>query len=120
MAKPTHNHPDKLLLYQKLVATSAGIDLKGETVPYTSVNGNMSSYLSKDGKLALRLPEGEREEFLKKYGAKLCQAYGIVQKEYVEVPDALFDKTEELKRYFVASHVYVNSLKPKSTTKKKA
>jgi hypothetical protein len=49
----------------------------------------MFSYLSKDGKLALRLPAGEREAFLKKYQARLCDAYGRVQVEYVEVPDAL-------------------------------
>ena len=81
MAKPT-----SLELYDKLVATNPDIERKGATVPYTSVNGNMFSYLSKEGKLELRLPPDEREGFLKKYNAKLCEAYGVVQKEYVEVP----------------------------------
>ncbi len=58
----------------------------------------MCSYLSKEGKVELRLPAGERESFLKKYKAKLCEAYGIVQPEYVEVPDALLAKTSELKK----------------------
>src|SRR5215475_14076217 len=101
-----------LELYERLVATNPKIARKGATVPYTSLNGHMFSYLSKEGRLALRLPAGEREAFLKKYRAKLCQAYGVVQPEYVEVPDALLAKTSELKKYFDASYAYVGSLKP--------
>ena len=119
MAKSAHAHPDKLLLYERLVATTAGAELKGITVPYTSVNGNMFSYLSKDGSLELRLPEAERDAFLEKHKAKLCEAYGKVQPEYVEVPDGLLAKTSELKKYFAMSYAYVSSLKPKPTTKKK-
>ena len=120
MAKPAHPHPDKLLLYEKLVATNPSVELKGATVPYTSMNGNMSSYLSKDGKLALRLAPADIDAFIKKYKAKLCEAYGVVQKEYVEVPDALLVKTAELCKYFHASVEYASGLKPKATTKKKA
>lgn len=120
MAKPTANvPPDKLDLYEKLVATNPSIARKGATVPYTSLNGHMFSYLSKEGKLALRLPQVEREAFLKKYKARLCEAYGIVQPEYVEVPDSLLASTRELKKYFDCSYAYVSSLKPKPTTKKK-
>jgi hypothetical protein len=85
MAKPTAGVValEKLALYEKLVATNPKIERKGDTVPYTSLNGHMFSYLSKEGKLALRLPAVEREAFLKKYKAKLCEAYGKVQPEYV-------------------------------------
>lgn len=121
MAKPgTSAAPsDKLALYEKLVATNPSVERKGATVPYTSLNGHMFSYLSKEGKLALRLPAGEREAFLKKYKARLCQAYGVVQPEYVEVPDSLLGSTQELKKFFDRSYEYVASLKPKPTTKKK-
>jgi hypothetical protein len=118
MAKPAMPS-DRLELYEKLVATNPDVERKGATVPYTSLNGHMFSYLSKEGKLALRLPPPEREAFLKKYKAKLCDAYGKVQPEYVEVPDSLLSKTQELKKYFDASYSYVGSLKPKPTTKKK-
>ena len=121
MSKETAGAPaDKLALYEKLVATQPGVERKGATVPYTSENGNMFSYLSKAGVLALRLPEDVREVFLNKYKAKLCTQYGIVQKEYVEVPDALLKKTAELKPYFVASLAYAKSLKPKASAKKKS
>jgi hypothetical protein len=105
--------PEKLELYAKLVATNPSVKLQGATVPNTIVNGHMFSYLSKEGNLELRLPEADREAFLKKYKAKLCEAYGKVQPEYVEVPDALLAKTAELKKYFDISFAYANSLKPK-------
>jgi hypothetical protein len=120
MAKADPEVPaDKLELYEKLVATLPDVDRKGATVPYTSVNGHMFSYLSKTGTLALRLPEEAREDFRKKYKAPLCTQYGVVQKEYVEVPAALLKKTAELKKYFAISFEYVSSLKPKPTTRKK-
>jgi hypothetical protein len=121
MGKASTEAPaDELALYEKLVATLPGVERKGAGVPYTSVNGHMFSYLSKSGKLALRLPEKTREAFLKKYKARLCEAYGVVQKEYVEVPDALLKKTSELKAFFAQSFEHVSSLKPKPTTKKKS
>jgi len=118
-AAPAAVPADKLELYEKLVATNPSVERKGATVPYTSLNGHMFSYLSKEGKMALRLPAEDREAFLKKYKTKLCDAYGIVQKEYVEVPDSLLSSTRELKKFFDRSYEYVGSLKPKPTTRKK-
>ena len=109
-----------LELYEKLVSTNPNVERKGATVPYTSLNGHMFSYLSKEGKLALRLPEADREAFLKKYDARLCQAYGVVQKEYVEVPDTLLRATQELKKYFDISYQCVSAMMPKPATKKKS
>ena len=113
---------EQLALYEKLVATLPGVERKGATVPYTSRNGHMFSYLTKTGKLALRLPAEERAAFLERYDTTLCEAYGIVQKEYVVVSDALLKKTSELKKFFAMSFAYVGSLKPKPkpTTKKKS
>jgi hypothetical protein len=107
-----------LPLYEKLVATHAGIELKGATIPYTSLNGHMTSALHKDGTVALRLPSPMRETFLKKYRTTLVKQYGVVQREYVVVPDALLVKTSELKPYFAASVGYVATLKPKPTGKR--
>jgi hypothetical protein len=111
---------DKLELYEKLVATNSKAERKGATVPYTSLNGHMFSYMSKEGKLELRLPAEERAAFLKKYNAKLCSAYGVVQREYVEVPDSVLASTRELKKYFDASYKYVASLKPKPGARRKS
>ena len=108
---------EKLELYEKLVQTNPEIPRKGASVPYTSLNGHMFSYLNSDGVLALRLPQGEREKFLEKYETKLVEAYGIVQKDYVTVPHSLLADTEELQPYFEMSYGYVKTLKPKPTKK---
>lgn len=108
----------KLDLYRKLIETHPDIELKGKTLPYTSHNGNMFSFLSKEGKVGLRLGKAEREAFIQKYNTRLCEQYGAVMQEYVEVPDALLAKTAELKPYLALSYAYVQSLKPKAPKKK--
>jgi len=106
-----------LALYERLVATNSDVDRKGAMMPYTSVNGHMFSVLTKDNKLALRLPEDARSAFLKRYKTTLCEQYGHVMPEYVIVPDSLLKKTNELKRFFGVSYTYVSGLKPKATTR---
>ena len=103
--------------YDKLIKTSRGIERKGASLPYTSINGHMFSFLDKAGSLGLRLPEDARKDFLKKYDTALCEAYGTVLKEYVLVPEKLFESTAQLKKYFDISIEYVKSLKPKSHKK---
>jgi hypothetical protein len=117
-AKSTDGPPaDAVALYERLLATAPGAERKGATVPFTALNGHMFSYLSKTGIVCLRLPPREREAFLAKYQARLCQQYGIVQREYVEVPPALLKKTAELKSYFAASLAFVKTMKPKGGKK---
>jgi hypothetical protein len=110
--------PDEVKLYEKLVATNPKIERKGASIPCTSLNGHMFSYLHPSGSVALRLPQEEREKFLKKYKTTLFEAYGVVQKEYVKVPDTLLKNTEELAKYFALSCQYVQTLKPKPSRKK--
>lgn len=110
---------DLLERYDRLIATQPGVERKGATMPYTSVNGHMFSYLQ-EGHLALRLPAGEREAFLERHGTHLHEAYGIVQREYVDVPDALFEDTDRLAAAFRASFTCVAALKPKVTTRRPA
>lgn len=106
-------------LYTRMVSTHPGAVLKGATMPYTSLNGHMYSFLSKQDVVALRLPEPERSKFIVKYKTKLMESYGIVQKEYVVVPDDLLKKTSGIKKYFAISYQNVKGMKPKATTRKK-
>jgi hypothetical protein len=110
---------DKVTLYDKLIATRKGIERKGDANPYTALNGNMFTILLGSETLGIRLPEVEREKFLKKYGTTLLEAYGAVMKEYVAVPDRLQGETKELARYLDMSYEYVGTLKPKVQAKKK-
>lgn len=108
---------DKVELYEKLIAGIPGIERKGASMPYTSVNGNMFSFIDKHGDCGIRLPEKERDDFLKKYKTKLFETQGTVLKEYVTVPGDLLKKTNELKKWLEISYTYTQSLKPKPTKK---
>jgi hypothetical protein len=118
--KPVNDISEKRLeQYEEVIAHLKGIERKGASMPYTSLNGHMFSFLAKDGFLALRLPEEEREAFIKKHKTTLCEQHGIVLEEYVVVPEKLWKKTDELQGYFTISCSYIKTLKPKPTTKKK-
>jgi len=108
---------EKIELYEKLVETNPRVKLKGSDIPFTSLNGHMFSFLTREGKLALRLPAEERDVFIKKYKSRLCDEYGTIMEEYVDVPDDLMKKTQELKKYFDFSYTYVKSLEPKPIKK---
>ena len=106
--------PDRLDHYERLVATVPGLERKGAALPYTSVNGNMFSYLA-DGSLVLRLGAEDRAAFMERYGTGLHVAHGRPQQEYVDVPDALLADTTAAAPWFAASHAYARSLRPKPT-----
>jgi hypothetical protein len=117
--KPAQAPVEKVALFNKLVALFPEVERKGAGFPYTSINGNMFSMLNERGSLALRLGQPERDAFIAKYKTTLNEAHGIVQKEYVVVPDDLLKRTSELKRHFADGLAYARSLKPKATTRKK-
>jgi hypothetical protein len=110
--------PTEILeLYTKLIKSIPSLELKGSTMPYTSCNGHMFSFLDKEGHLALRLPETERDAFIKKHKTSLFEAHGTVLREYVKVPEKIFKESGSMKKYFRMSFDYVSSLKPKPTKK---
>ena len=111
------NHEQARARYAELVATIREAELKGAKMPYTSVNGNMYSYLGENG-VGLRLPADVREEFLERYRTTLYQTHGTVQKEYVTVPADLLASLDELAPYFQASFDYAQTLKPKATKRR--
>jgi hypothetical protein len=115
MAKDYGEVPQTILdLYKRLIDTHPEIELKGgKKLPNTSVNGHMFSFVSKAGRIALRLGKAEREAFIEKYDGKLAENYGVVMKEYVEVPDALLGNLDELAPFLAMSYAYAQTLKPK-------
>jgi len=120
-AKKTNTIPAaKVALYDKLIAADPSIERKGATIPYTSANGKMFTYLSPTGDLRLRLPEDERDAFMKKYRAKLALSNGVVMKEFVAVPPGLFARTAELKPYLAISRAYAERLGAKTGAKRAA
>ncbi|HEY7525197.1 MAG TPA: hypothetical protein VH720_16265 [Candidatus Limnocylindrales bacterium] len=110
--------PERLALYERLVATQEGVERKGASVPYTSVNGHMFSFLTPTGSLALRLGSADRAAFLARHETRLHEAHGTVMKEYVAVPDALFADLDAMAPWFAAGRSYVAGLRPKPTTRR--
>ena len=108
---------DVLRAYDVLVASRSGLERKGATMPYTSLNGHMFSFLAPDGILARRLASADRAVFLDRYDTQLVEQHGSVMKEYVAVLADLLGRLEELAPWFDRSCEYAGSLKPKKTAR---
>jgi TfoX/Sxy family transcriptional regulator of competence genes len=107
---------EKIEIYDELIASIPEIKRKGKNVPYTSLNGNMFTFLDK-GTLAVRLSKDDREEFTNKYNSEPMVSYEAVMKEYVKIPDELLNNMDVLKQYLAKSFEYAKTLKPKATKK---
>lgn len=106
---------DSVKLYEAAIASVPEMELKTNFgFPYTSLNGNMYTLLSKNGKVGVRLPKKEREEFLEKYNSTLYKAEpGPLLKEYVTIPESMLSNLTELRPYLELSYHYACKLKPK-------
>lgn len=115
MSKAYAKVPQAIIdLYKRLIDTHPEVELKGgKKLPNTSLNGNMYTFVSKAGRVAMRLGKADREAFIETYDSKLAENYGVVMKEYVEVPDDLLNNLEELAPYLALSYIYAQTLKPK-------
>jgi hypothetical protein len=119
-SKPKSSIPaETLALYEKLVATNPNVERKGASVPYTSANGTMFTFLTDEGTLALRLPPDQLEPFFKKYNTTHPVAYGKVMKDWAAVPASLLAKTSELKKYFDLGFQHAANMKSKTKPGKK-
>ena len=120
MAKTPIKIPaDKVALYDKLIATRPDLERKGKTMLYTSVNGHIFTYLSKEGVLGIRLSKEDKAAFEEKYQSPPFIQYGAVMRGYVTVPDSLFKDTEKLKPVLDRSIEYIKSLKPQTSKRSK-
>jgi hypothetical protein len=114
--------PDKVLLYERLLASVEGVGSKSNFgSAYTAVNGHMYSMISKHGVVGIRLPEPDRSAFLAAYSAEVFRGDPAwpVSREFVAVPDDLLQQTEVVKPYLEASLRHILTLKPKPATRRK-
>ncbi len=109
---------DNQTYYDALIARHKEIERKGKTMPYTSLNGHMFTFLSKEGEMGLRLSREDLEEFMQTYQTSRIEQHGRVMKEYALVPENMLkNDPETLSKYIEKSWSYVNGLKPKNTKK---
>lgn len=108
---------EKLKLYEVAVAGAGDMELKGATMPYTSRNGHMTSFLDNEGSVGLRLSPDDRTEFLERYESRVAVQHGKEMKEFVVVPADLLPQTEELGEWLARSRDWAGTLKPKPPKK---
>jgi hypothetical protein len=109
--------PDKLALYERLLASVPGVEGKANfRAGYTALNGNMYTMISKHGVVGIRLPEPDRTAFLEEHHTELFRGDPAwpPAKEFVAVPDALLADTAALRPTLERSLAYVRTLKPKA------
>lgn len=104
---------DRLELYEAAVASVEGLERKGATMPYTSRNGHMTSFLDKEGSVAIRLSPDEREEFFSNFNSSVPVQYGREMREFAVVPGSLLADTVELAGWLKRGNDWVGTLKPK-------
>ena len=104
---------EKLKFYDQLIATNSKFKRKGKTMPYTSANGYMFSLFNKAGEIGIRLSKASQKKFIEDHDSGPYKSYGAVMKDYVLVPESLYDNLELLAAYLDESYHYVMSLKPK-------
>lgn len=110
-----------LAQYEAMVEATPGTELKGASMPYTSVAGNMHSFLDKVGTCAIRLGKPEREAFLEEFDAELyVHEAGAVMSEYVKMPPSLLGDVRAAAGWLKKSLAYARTLRPKATTRTKA
>ena len=115
MDKNTVIYDKSLAQYELIVSEISGMERKGKSSPYTSMNGNMYTMMRKDGALGIRLSEEDRKTFMETYGATSFENYGSMIKEYVEVPYKVLMNKKVILEYMNKCYEYAKTLKPKST-----
>jgi len=107
-----------LARYRAMMDAFPDIVVRGKANPYTSMNGNMFSFLDKTGMLCLRLSKAERADFVPHYGTAPVEQYGAVMKEYVAVPEDLASDPDSLRDWFEKSVAYAATLPAKATKRR--
>lgn len=111
-------YADAMVRYKSLVADATGEKIKGKANPYTSMNGNMFSFLDKAGTLCLRLSDEDRAAFIAAFEAGPVIQYGAVMKEYVSVPPQVVADPVALRGWFAKCLAYAQTLPAKPARKK--
>jgi hypothetical protein len=111
---------ETLAEYTAAVKATPGAELNGASMPYTSLNGNMYSFLDKKGTCALRLSKADRDAFNNEFVTTVyTHETGAPMQEYVTVPPSLLGDLRTVAGWFRKSLAYARTLKPKATTRPK-
>jgi TfoX/Sxy family transcriptional regulator of competence genes len=104
---------DALKVYDDITEACNGFERKGKNMIFTSSNGYMFTLLNKDAEIGIRLPKEEAAKFMEMHNTGHYYSYGAKMKDYVLVPESLWNNKKLLVNYFEQSFAYVNSLPSK-------
>ena len=95
-------------ILETLAASDPDLTVKGKTMPYLAVNGNMFAFVTAEGGLCLRFAEADRVRLAEDFGTGPVMQYGAVMRGYVALPAEILADAGELAELFaqsVALHV---------------
>ncbi len=104
---------DKVAHYNKIVAQTNQFDRKGKTMPYTSANGYMFSFINKEGEFGIRFSKERCQELMELHNTGIFKSHGATMRDYVHFPAALFKDEKLMLNYLKEGFAHVMSLKPK-------
>lgn len=102
-----------LELYRALVERFFDDRVKGKANPYTSMNGNMFSFLDKAGVICLRMSKDDRIAYSQEFGTGDVIQYGSVMRGYVAIPEDRLDEPDSLEKAFASCLSFARSLPKK-------
>jgi hypothetical protein len=116
MAKPeNHTDPEVLEAFDTMIAAVKGVERKGKTMPYVSINGNMFGMINHADVIGIRLSDRDKAAFLLIGATPFEGTPGYINKDYLSVPAALHGDSKALQTWFRLSYSYASRLKPKPT-----
>lgn len=105
--------------YAALAETYWCLPIQGKANPYTSMNGNMFSFLSKEGAICLRLSSANQSAYWDAHGGEPVTQYGSVMKGYVALSDDVLSDADLSARWFAQCLDDAKALPVKPTKKKR-
>lgn len=107
-------------LYTKHIETWGKVERKGKKNPYTSHNGHMFTFFdTKENYMAVRLSKEEQEAYFEATGTGPVIQYNSEMRGYIRLTDEIFEDYQKVESWLEKSWKYINSLKPKPSTKRK-
>ena len=115
MAAENHTDPEVLKAFDTMIAAVKGVERKGKSMPYVSINGNMFGMINHASVIGLRLANRDKAAFLLIGGTQFEGTPGYINKDYLGVPSPLYGDSKALQTWFRLSYTYASKLTPKPT-----
>ena len=104
---------EALKIYDELIAGHPEIERKGKNNPYTSLNGNMFTFLDKEGFISFRMSKEDQAMVRESHGVTESIQYGSVMRDYVKIPMELLSNSELMGNFLELSLKHAKTLKAK-------